>query len=182
MKKIVVASTNPVKISCTSEAFKEVFPGEAFDVRGFHAPSGVSDQPMSDEETLRGALNRANYVKDQYSDADLWVGIEGGIHQQQNMMEAFAWIVVLSDSQFGRARTATFQLPPEIVELVNSDVELGHADDAVFRRTNSKQGNGAVGILTNNLIDRKAYYRHATILALIPFVQSQLYANYNGQD
>jgi non-canonical (house-cleaning) NTP pyrophosphatase len=44
----------------------------------------------------------------------------------------------------------------------------------VFGRSNSKQQNGSVGILTHDVIDRTAYYVHAVILALIPFVNLQL--------
>ena len=182
LKKIIVASTNPVKVSCTKEAFEKVFPDEFFDVVGVDAPSGVTDQPMTEEETLMGAMNRANYARNMHQDALYWVGIEGGIHQEPEIMEAFAWIVILSDNRLGRARTATFQLPPEIVKLVNSGVELGHADDMIFRRTNSKQGNGAVGILTNDLIDRTDYYRHAVVLALIPFMHPKLYSVKDGQN
>ncbi len=182
LKKIIVASTNPVKVSCTKEAFEKVFPDEFFDVVGVDAPSGVTDQPMTEEETLMGAMNRANYARNMHQDALYWVGIEGGIHQEPEIMEAFAWIVILSDNRLGRARTATFQLPPEIVKLVNSGVELGHADDMIFRRTNSKQGNGAVGILTNDLIDRTDYYRHAVVLALIPFIHPKLYSVKDGQN
>jgi non-canonical (house-cleaning) NTP pyrophosphatase len=54
-------------------------------------------------------------------------------------------------------------------------MELGDADDVVFGRTNSKQENGAVGLLTENVIDRTAYYVQALILALIPFKNSVLY-------
>ena len=45
----------------------------------------------------------------------------------------------------------------------------------VFKRSNSKQKNGAVGILTDNLINRTYYYAHAIILALIPFSNTKLY-------
>ncbi len=90
-------------------------------------------------------------------------------------MEAFAWVVIMNGDLTGKAQTSTFQLPPKIVELINQGVELGHADDLVFRRSNSKQGNGAVGILTGDIIDRVEYYRHAVILALIPFINKELY-------
>jgi inosine/xanthosine triphosphatase len=95
-------------------------------------------------------------------------------------MEAFAWIVVNGNNLSGKAQTSTFQLPPRIVDLINQGVELGHADDMVFKRKNSKQGNGAVGILTHNIIDRVEYYRHAVILALIPFVNQELYKENHG--
>jgi hypothetical protein len=36
--------------------------------------------------------------------------------------------------------------------------------------TNSKQKGGTVGKLTNGLVDRTEYYRHAMLMALIPFM------------
>ena len=53
--------------------------------------------------------------------------------------------------------------------------DSGDADDIVFKRSNSKQQNGAVGILTDNVINRTDYYSHAIILALIPFTNTKLY-------
>ena len=90
-------------------------------------------------------------------------------------MLAFAWISIISRHRQGEARTATFTLPPKISELIHQGIELGVADDLVFKRSNSKQSNGAVGILTHDLIDRAEYYRPAIILALIPFINPQLY-------
>jgi non-canonical (house-cleaning) NTP pyrophosphatase len=90
-------------------------------------------------------------------------------------MMAFAWIVVKSQDQEGNSRSGTFLLPHLIVDLIRQGVELGEADDRVFGRSNSKQGNGAIGILTNDVIDRTALYEHAVILALTPFVKKELY-------
>ena len=130
---------------------------------------------MTDAETLEGAKNRAKNARSAQPDADYWVGIEGGIDQESGTMEAFAWISIIGRTKEGKARTASFDLPEKIRALVNQGVELGHADDMVFERTNSKQGNGAVGILTNGLIDRAAYYEPAVVLALIPFLNQELY-------
>ena len=90
-------------------------------------------------------------------------------------MFAFAWMVVEGENLSGEARTATFPLPGSIKNLVSQGMELGHADDLVFKRSNSKQKDGAVGILTAGIIDRKHYYEHALILALIPFINQTLY-------
>ena len=173
--KVVVASKNPVKINCTSQAFSKAFPNTILDVQGVSVPSNVSDQPMTDAETLEGAKNRAKNARSAQPDADYWVGIEGGIDQESGTMEAFAWISIIGKTKEGKARTASFDLPEKIRALVNQGVELGHADDMVFERTNSKQGNGAVGILTNGLIDRAAYYEPAVVLSLIPFLNQELY-------
>jgi inosine/xanthosine triphosphatase len=173
--KVIVGSKNPVKINCTLLAFQKVFPNDLIKVEGVSVPSGVADQPMSDRETHQGAVNRTQKAKEAHPSAQYWVGIEGGIEDGNTGMEAFAWVTILSDKQKGQARTATFQLPPKIQELVRQGIELGEADDMVFDRKNSKQSNGAVGILTNDLIGRSAYYEPAVVLALIPFLHPALY-------
>jgi inosine/xanthosine triphosphatase len=172
--RVIVASKNPVKINCTESAFKKAF-SETINIEGISVPSDVSDQPMTDAETLLGAKNRAINARSAEPNADYWIGIEGGINQnQEGEMHAFAWVYITSSNQEGKAKTASFELPKKIAELVQG-IELGVADDMVFNRSNSKQKNGAVGILTNDLIDRASYYEPAVILALIPFLNSDLY-------
>ncbi len=181
MIKIYIGSENPVKIECTRIGFETVFGNLGnYEFIGKSVASGVSDQPMSNEETLEGAIQRANNLQELYPDGNYFVGIEGGIQRIGEEMEAYAWIVINSNGISGKAQTSTFQLPPKIVELINKGIELGHADDMVFKRKNSKQGNGAVGILTHNIIDRVEYYRHAVILALIPFMNPELYQVNHG--
>ncbi|MCE7994952.1 MAG: inosine/xanthosine triphosphatase [Roseivirga sp.] len=175
MKQVIIASKNPVKIQCVKQAFEKVFPQQDFHFTGISVPSGVSEQPMTDEETYAGARNRAINASKAQPEADFWAGVEGGIQKNGSEMEAFAWVVVMSSDKSGKARTASFQLPPAVVELIDQGMELGHADDVVFKRDNSKQKNGAVGILTNDLIDRVSYYEPAVILALIPFLNEGLY-------
>lgn len=108
-------------------------------------------------------------------EADFWVGIEGGVQAEDNGLAAFAWIVIYGAGKKGEARTATFMLPQKVSHLVAGGLELGTANDLVFRESNSKQKNGAVGLLTHNQIDRTELYRQAVVLALIPFVNSGLY-------
>ena len=172
MKKVLIASRNPVKINATKKAFEDVFT-DRFEFEGVSADSLVSDQPMSNDETLKGANNRIQNI--QHLEADYFVSIEGGVDLLDNNYEAFAWIVISDKNKVGKAKTATFPLPTKISNLIKEGYELGDADDIVFKRSNSKQKNGAVGILSDNLITRTDYYAHAIILALIPFTNSKLY-------
>lgn len=172
--RIVVASKNPVKIGAALEGFQRIWPDTAFKAEGISIPSGVRDQPMGDEETLLGAYNRAAGAKLAVPEADYWAGIEGGCAEGAGGLEAFAWVVVLGRDGSGRSRTGMFMLPEEIAALVRGGMELGHADDAVFGRTNSKHHDGSVGLLTGGVIDRRAYYAHAVVLALIPFLHPTL--------
>ena len=172
MKKVIIASKNPVKINATKKAFEDVFT-DCFEFEGVSADSLVSDQPKSDKETLEGATNRLKNI--QHLEADYFVSIEGGVDLLDESYEVFAWIVISDKHKIGKAKTATFPLPLKISNLIKEGYELGDADDMVFERSNSKQKNGAVGILTDNLINRTDYYVHAIILALIPFTNSKLY-------
>lgn len=170
-QRIIIASKNPVKIDAALAGFRRMWPGQIFTAEGISVPSGVRDQPMDDGETLLGAHNRAARARTILPEADYWVGIEGGCAEGAGGMETFAWVVVLNRTLTGRSRTGMFILPEEVAALVRSGMELGHADDAVFGRSNSKQNDGSVGLLTGGVIDRKAYYEHAVVLALIPFRQ-----------
>jgi inosine/xanthosine triphosphatase len=176
MITLVVASTNPIKVQAAINGFRRLFPDVELDVSAVSVASNVSPQPMSDEETLRGALNRATNAMRAQPQADYWIGIEGGIQMLNDELASFSWIVIRSPGRIGKGRTATYFLPPAIAELVRQGKELGEADDIVFNRSNSRQDNGAVGLLTDNVIDRVQLYEHALILALIPFKNETLYA------
>ena len=175
MKKVIIASKNPVKIQAVKNGFKKMFPNQEFEFIGVSVPSGVADQPFSNDETFLGAKNRADNAFTDFKAADFYVGIEGGIEFIKNEMEAFAWVFIKSADKYGKARTGTFFLPKEVVKLIKGGKELGEVDDIVFKRSNSKQENGIVGILTGNVIDRTKYYTEAVVLALIPFKNVDLY-------
>ena len=175
-ERVIVASNNPVKLEACKLGFEAVFPGQSFALKGVSVDSGVRDQPMSDEETFKGASQRVQNAREQFPEADYWVGLEGGLETNGNEMEAFAWIVIESANQKGKSRTATFSLPTKVVNLIRQGMELGEADDVVFGKSNSKQKNGAVGLLTGNVLTRATYYREAVILSLIPFKNRDLYS------
>ena len=173
--KVLVGSKNPTKINATKGAFKKVFSDSVIDVCGISVASGVSDQPMSCNETKLGAKNRLKNLKP--SVADFYIGIEGGCEYINKELFAFAWVVVEdSFGKQGKGKTSMFQIPQKIQKLIESGVELGEADDVVFERKNSKKKNGAIGILTNNIIDRTKYYEEAVVLSLIPFLNKSLFS------
>ena len=199
--RVVVGSLNPCKINSARMAFTAAFPSSQITVRGIAAPSLIPDQPYGDDETLLGARNRAKGAAAAAAAAS-WegvthsVGMEGGVgastaaaakaesETPSASLECFAWMVVLEvalpgeEPTFGRegvARTGSFVLPDKVSVLVRSGVELGFADDIVFDRSGSKTANGAVGLLTHDVIGRTEYYIHAMTLALIPFHHPELY-------
>lgn len=167
--KIIVTSHNPVKINAVEMAFRTKFPGAVLEVIALAVPSGVADQPMSDEETRRGARNRVQQARQARPDADYWVGLEGGLESVDGQLLASAWMVIAAASgAVGEARSATLPLPPAIRQRVAEGEELGAACDHVFSMINSKQGGGAFGLLTEGLYTRQDIYTQTLLLALIP--------------
>lgn len=173
-KVVIIASKNIPKINASRDGFTRMLPGP-YDFRGISVDSNVSDQPLSDEETLRGAMNRLKNAQLAMPEADYWIGIEGGVEMQGDTACSFAWIVVTDrDGRLGKARTSAYYLPEQTCKLLREGVELGHADDIIFGQTDSKNNQGSVGILTGGVVDRAEYYTQAVILALIPFKNASL--------
>lgn len=61
-------------------------------------------------------------------------------------------------------------LPARVAALVRSGVELGHAMDIVTSSSGTKHGAGAVGILTNGIIDRQRAYEMILTYAFAPLL------------
>jgi len=174
MKTVIIASKNPVKIESVKIAFEKMFLQDKFEFIGESITSNVSDQPMSDEETLQGATNRATNAQTQFPEADFWVGLEGGLEKIGDDLGSLAWIVVKSKDKIGKARALTFLLPPKVTELIKQGKEMSEASNIVFGVNNS-QHNGTIGTLTNDIVTRTTDYTETVVLALIPFKNPELY-------
>lgn len=175
--KIAVASKNPVKIDSARVAFQKVFPDEDIEIKGISVPSDISDQPFGDTQTRTGCINRIKNLEKLERDFDYLVALEGGIEEDQDALFAFGWVYIKSNNTIGKGRTASFYLPPKVSEYVRNGLELGDAVDKVFLDHNSKQKNGASGMLTKDLVKREDLFIPAVIIALIPFINRGLFNN-----
>ncbi len=169
MLVIKVASANPAKINAVASAFAEVFPDQALDVQGLAVPSGVADQPMSSDETLLGAMNRVAELAN--VQADYRVAIEAGLDGDLT----FAWMVIEHQGKIGKARSASLMLPPAALSHLQQGKELGDVMDLMFEQDNIKQKGGAIALLTQNRLSRSSVYHQALILAMIPFMNPDLF-------
>lgn len=78
MSTIYLTSASPIKIKATYNAFKSL--GLSVNVLSVKTKSGVSEQPLSIEETLQGALNRIVDLENKLTNAThkAILSIEGG--------------------------------------------------------------------------------------------------------
>ena len=170
--KIVVGSTNPVKVESVREVFQTYFPG--CEVVGVEVQSGVSAQPMGEDETIRGAKNRAKAALGTAADVDFGVGIEGGYCEKDDRPMESAWIAVQAkNGEVGFGGGLYFELPQKIAKRIQAGEELGPIMDDLTKMTNVKQGVGAIGILTHGQLSRKQAYEHLVYQALVNFVSPE---------
>lgn len=173
IRTIAVGSRNPVKIAAARAVLTTIAPQARLE--GIAVASSVPDQPMGDEETIRGARTRAEAARAEL-DADLGVGIEGGCVDTPEGMRSCAWAVVVSrDGRTGTGGSLAMPLPERVAAMIRDGIELGHAMDALIAGTNTKHGAGAVGILTAGLVDRQRAYEVLLTYALAPFLTPELW-------
>jgi inosine/xanthosine triphosphatase len=172
--KVVVGSKNPVKIAAARAVLQRVY---ATDVRveAADVESGVPDQPWGDEETLRGARRRAAAAL-RVEGASLGVGLEAGLVEVGGDVFTCAWCVVTRrDGITGVGGGANLLLPSPVAAAVRSGAELGPTIDALTGLHKTKQGRGAIGILTREYLDRQSSYEHLLTLAMARFLTPGYY-------
>jgi inosine/xanthosine triphosphatase len=167
---VAVGSTNPVKTRATREAFERV--GRPVDVAATSVDSGVSEQPWGRAETVRGAENRARRARRE-QDADLGVGLEGGVAERGTELRLVMWAAVTDGDRTAVGGGPSLRLPGEIATAVRDGAELGPLIDERERRAGVARAEGAAGLLSGGAMDRCSALRHAVAGALGPFVTDQ---------
>lgn len=173
MRKVAVGSQNPVKIEAAKRAFKKVF-GNC-EVFGTLVSSGVPDMPMSFEEAVRGAKNRAKRALGKLG-TDFGVGFEGGL-EQTSMGTFLCGFVAVVDKKgrWGFGKGSGLFLPKSVVEKVKEGKELGDVMDKIGGVKNTKQHEGATGFFTRGLIPRTQSFEHTLIYALSRFMREEIF-------
>lgn len=160
--KIIIGSNNPAKIEAVKWAFQAF--QENYELFPINAASGVSEMPFTDEETIRGAINRAESALT-IGQGDIGIGLEGGVQETSYGLLLCNWGALASKEHppiiAGGARIL---LPDEIAILLRNGEELGPVMDDYTKKQNIRKKEGAVGVFTNGNIDRVEMFTHLTKL------------------
>ena len=197
MKIISVGSKNPVKVNAVANVVKRIWPDA--EVIGVDVPSGISEQPRTDEEAIIGAENRAIAAMKQANvdlsrgaesgkdtdlsmnvdlnkSVDLSIGIEGHIKETSHGMFVSGWVVAVDkNGKKGLGSGGYMLLPEKIAAEIRNGGELGPTADKILGFTNIKQNQGVVGVLTNGMIDRTLASEKNIIFALSRFITPEHY-------
>lgn len=205
MPKIIIAigSKRSPKLNAVKQAI-EVFspsfpPGSEFELLSVEVDSGVSHTPLSQEELMRGARQRAEALAQIAQKNNLqwhyFVGLEGGldvVHETSSatpkrrysdsprngrrrvFLESWAYV---SDGVYGHyGRSGGIELPEPLVrEVIENGTELAVAIDLFAGMQGIRDAQGAWGVLSGDLISRQEAFRIAVIAAFAPFYNAKMY-------
>ncbi len=165
---IAIGSTNPVKVAAVQTILTKAFPEASFISTA--VSSDIPHQPWGEEQTRQGAYNRATNVLTK-TGATFGVGLEGGLMKTSVGLMTCAWCAIVdAQGKVGYGGGANMLLPPLIADMLENHGELGPTMDALVHEYNTKQKQGAIGILTNGLSNRQSAYEQLVALAAAPFV------------
>jgi len=192
MKKIIVAvgSTRKPKLRAVMKALDafapKLVPDGDFEVVGVDVESGVSPTPTSCEELMRGARQRVEALVQMARETrKTWryfVGLEGGLEVLQDdrsrrvFLESWAYV---SDGILGfYGRSGGIELPEELAhEVLERGFDLSDAIDRYAGAVGIRDGQGAWGVLSYDLITREDASRLAVIAAFAPFLNRSAHSN-----
>jgi inosine/xanthosine triphosphatase len=172
---VLLSSKNKAKEKATREILEEIY-NEKATVLLFDSESGVSNTPTSDEEGIKGAINRIEYAE-KHSDmlADLVIGLEGIIVENSFGTFLCGWAVIKdSNGKFGFGCSSKVRLPDELVSSLGENTNLSdkvsvlYPDDAGLLPEI-----GTNGVLTNGLYTRVDEFKDAIKCAIGNLKMSQ---------
>lgn len=179
--KLFVGSTNPVKLNAVTTAASETWPDVVVESRD--VPSGVASQPMTDVETRTGARNRALAALDEglqlLDDPNLparqkfkpsealGIGLEGGVFELDGELWSTVWVAVVdAEENIFESNGARFKIPDLIAQPILRGEEMGPVVNKLFGGKDVRRTNGAIGVVTNNFVDRTEEYGAIAKMAL----------------
>jgi len=156
--KIVIGSLNETKVG----AVEKIFPDK--EVIAVSVPSGVSSQPVGDEETREGAVHRAQLAQRHYPNS-VGIGLEGGVMYLKQELYLCNWGALLArNGEVFTASGARIKLPASFKNKIDEGEELSDIMNEYTSRQNIRNHEGAIGIFTNQKMLRKEMFAHVLTL------------------
>ena len=178
---IAVGSKNVIKVQAVEEVIKEYPSLAGCAVQAFAVTSGVSEQPLSLEETILGAKIRAQSAFAVCPSCSYGFGIESGLFQVNGTETGFleaCICCIYNGSNYFVGMSCGFEVPKPILNFVlEKKMDLSQAcfHSGITANQNLGSAEGLIGILTKGRVNRKEYTRQCIITALMQVEQSQWY-------
>jgi inosine/xanthosine triphosphatase len=180
---IAIGSTNKIKVQALEEVIKEYPSLSHAQVKSYPVSSEIADQPLSLEEIIRGAKNRAKNAFTVSEICTYSFGIESGLFEAPGTQTGFleSCICAIYDGrQYYTGLSCGFEIPPHILDFVLTEqMDLSQAcyHAKVTSNANLGAAEGLIGILTKGRIDRKEYTKQCIKTALLQLENAQWYSS-----
>jgi len=173
--KIAIGTLNPAKINPTKKVLSNFFSDVEF--VGINVSSNVSEMPLTNEEMIEGAINRAKNALKKI-DADYGVGLEGGVYNTNYGMFLAGWVAIINkDGKIGLGSGPRMLLPNKVKKAMLKGEELGPYLEKNYPEVGEiRRKNGAYGLFSDNLVTRPENFDIAIRCAFTPFINN-LYNN-----
>lgn len=178
---IAVGSTNIIKVQAVEEVLQDYADLAHAKIVSLSVPSEISEQPLTIEETIQGAKNRAKNAYMSCGSCKYSFGIESGLFEAPGSQTGYleACICCIFDgTNYHIGLSCGFEIPQHILNLVlNEKMDLSTACFQSGVTSNTKLGSaeGLVGILSKGRITRKEYTKQCVITALCQLENAALY-------
>lgn len=176
--KINVGSKNKIKVEAVKEALSDYDFLSKAKITGVEAPSKVSEQPKSMNETIQGAMNRSSNA---FSDCQYSFGLESGLmkvsHTKTGYMD-FCVCAIFDGKNHHLGLSSAFEYPLEVTRLVikkGLDINQAFYKTGLTKDPKIGSSKGAIGILTKGRLLRKDYIKQAITMALIHLENKKLF-------
>ncbi|PGS56357.1 DUF84 family protein [Bacillus sp. AFS041924] len=150
---LTIGSLNPTKVGAVKNVFKH------FSVLGLDVPSNVSNQPLTDQETMHGAINRAHNAR-MAGESEIGIGLEGGVIIENDLLFLCNWGALVYENEVILASGAKILLPSEFINDLQNGTELAVLMERYTNEKDIRSKEGAVGIFTNGRISRTQIFEH----------------------
>lgn len=179
---IIIASTRAPKVNGVMRGVKKLAAHFAVDEKTIHfetrdVQSGVPETPTSIEDLKRGAQQRAVAAFSEHPQPSVYsVGVEGGIFTAGGNVFLQSWVCVYDGRHCFFGSSGAVELPEALAhEVIEQGKSLGSAIDHFSKQSDVRSNQGTFGILTNNVITREASFEQATLCAMSPFFNAEIY-------
>ncbi|MDA4117017.1 MAG: inosine/xanthosine triphosphatase [Thaumarchaeota archaeon] len=172
---VAVGSKNPAKTLGTRKAFSRFFPDVEF--VEVDTTSLVEAQPLSLDETIDGALQRAKLALKHSDKVDFGVGIEAGLvafeNEHLNMQVA---AIMDKRGRFTLGSSSGFMVPGLVVrQMQMGGVELDRFAKGLTAEEKVREEDGVVYHLTKGTVSRLDMTEQCIEMALVPWLNREIY-------
>lgn len=160
---ISVGSMNPVKVEAVRSVMEKIY--GSVRITSVDVDSEVSEQPF-ESEVKKGAINRARNALGSHA---MSVGIEAGVFEMEEGLFDIQYCAILDNKgKFTIGMGSGFVYPERMASLVRDGHTVSQAISKLYGNKDIGMKEGAIGMLSNGLLDRKTLTEQAITAAMIP--------------